>query len=93
MGSGASDSNGDSDSGGGGSGDDDSNSNSGGGDSNSGEKNNSQLKVAVKKAATMAAAEVSSVLELLRMGTYIKYPYLEFHEYRARVLLLVLSQS
>jgi hypothetical protein len=31
-------------------------------------------------------------LELLRMGTYVKYPYLEFLEYRAQVLLLVLSQ-
>jgi hypothetical protein len=30
------------------------------------------------------------LLELLRMGTYIEYPYLEFHEYRAQVLLLVL---
>jgi hypothetical protein len=25
------------------------------------------------------------------MGTYIEYPYLEFHEYKVRVLLLVLQ--
>jgi hypothetical protein len=33
------------------------------------------------------------MLELLSMGTHVKYPYQEFHEYRAQVLLLVLSQS
>ena len=30
------------------------------------------------------------MLELSRMGTYVEYPYLEFHEYRAQVLLLAL---
>jgi hypothetical protein len=38
-------------------GDDDSNSDSGGGDSDSGEINNNQLKAAVEKVATKAAAE------------------------------------
>jgi hypothetical protein len=28
------------------------------------------------------------MLELSRMGTYLEYPYLEFHKYRAQVLLL-----
>jgi hypothetical protein len=31
-----------------------------------------------------------SMLELSKTGTYEKYPYREFHEYRARVLLLAL---
>jgi hypothetical protein len=70
-GSGDSYSNGDSESGNSDSGDEDSNSNSGGGDSDSGEKNNNQLKAAVEKAATVAAAEASvaaaTVLTLVAM--------------------------
>jgi hypothetical protein len=28
------------------------------------------------------------VLELSKMGIYVEYPYLEFHEYRVQFLLL-----
>ncbi len=40
----------------------------------------------------MSVVKGVMVLELLRMGTYVKCPYLEFHKYRAQVLLLELSQ-
>jgi hypothetical protein len=48
--------------------------------------------MAMVPVAVFEVATAAAVLELLRMGTYVKYPYLEFYKYRARVLLLVLSQ-